>query len=53
MDEKRLEAFEKMLDAVLSQYDSTTERWRGSKRMVKKKRPRTVSCLRISCNIRT
>ena len=26
MDEKRLEAFEKMLDAALSQYDSTTEK---------------------------
>ena len=26
MDEKRLEAFEKMLDDVLSQYDSTTEK---------------------------
>ena len=26
MDEKRLEAFEKMLDAVLSQYDSTKEK---------------------------
>ena len=26
MDEKRLEAFEKMLEAILSQYDSTVEK---------------------------
>lgn len=37
MDEKRLEAFENMLKAILSQYDSTTEKLAKLKAEGKKK----------------
>ncbi len=52
MEEKRIEAFEKMLNAILSQYDSTVEkRWKSSKRRVKKKLLPTASFLRVSCKL--
>ena len=47
MNEKRLEAFENMLKAILSQYDSTVEKMAKLKAEGKEK---TVTCRQLFAN---